>query len=86
MKRAFELIDTGGCSPDELRDALFAEGLHRTAETRYFSRRQLKRILRDRAYIGEVRYKDRWYPGEQERPVDPEVFDRVQVKLGAAGW
>jgi hypothetical protein len=86
VKRAFELIDTGGCSPDELRDALFAEGLHRTAETRYFSRRQLKRILRDRAYIGEVRYKDRWYPGEQERPVDPEVFDRVQVKLGAAGW
>jgi DNA invertase Pin-like site-specific DNA recombinase len=39
-------------------------------------------ILRDRAYIGEIRYHGQWYPGKQKPLVDRITWDRVQVLLG----
>src|SRR6187455_661292 len=38
-------------------------------------------LLRNRFYIGEVRYKGQIYPGEQPPILDRELFDRVQKML-----
>ncbi len=39
------------------------------------------KLLRDRYYLGEVSYKDQWYPGRHEPLISPELFDRVQRVL-----
>lgn len=41
----------------------------------------VKRILKNRHYIGEVRYANKWYPGQHTGIVDPEVFDFAQSIL-----
>ena len=51
-----------------------------------FPRRRPRVILRNRAYIGEVSYKDQWHPGTHEPIVDRYLFDLVQAVLGEAGW
>ncbi len=51
-----------------------------------FPRRRLRAILRNRAYIGEVSYKDQWHPGTHEPIVDRDLFDFGQTMLGQAGW
>jgi site-specific DNA recombinase len=39
------------------------------------------RLLRNRHYIGEVRFADKWYPGRQESIVDIDIFEKAQVLL-----
>ena len=46
-----------------------------------FSRGSLAAFLRNRFYIGEVRYKGEVFPGEQSAILDRELFDSVQSKL-----
>jgi hypothetical protein len=38
--------------------------------------------LRDRSYIGEVKYQRQWFPGTHEPLVDRATWDRVQALLG----
>ena len=38
-------------------------------------------MLTDRAYIGEVFYRDQWYPGKHEPLIDRPTWDRVQSLL-----
>jgi len=38
-------------------------------------------LLRNRFYVGEVKYKGEILPGEQPAIVDKELFDAVQQKL-----
>ena len=35
-------------------------------------------MLRNRFYVGEVKYKGQWYPGRHEPLISGELFDRVQ--------
>lgn len=51
---------------------------HRHGE---WSNYTIRRTLRNRHYIGEVRYADLWYPGRHEPIVDIEVFEKAQVLL-----
>src|SRR6202158_3874313 len=46
-----------------------------------FERGSLFYLLRNRFYIGEVKYKDEILPGEQPAIMDRQLFDAVQQKL-----
>ena len=46
-----------------------------------FARGALYHLLRNRLYLGEIRHRDQWYPGEHEGIVPPELWDRVQAQL-----
>ena len=46
-----------------------------------FGRGSLFYLLRNRFYIGEVKYKDEILPGEQPAIMDRALFDAVQQKL-----
>jgi site-specific DNA recombinase len=46
-----------------------------------FTRGSLAAFLRNRFYIGEVRYKGEVFPGEQTAILDRALFDAVQSKL-----
>ena len=46
-----------------------------------FTRGSLAALLRNRFYIGEVRYKGEVFPGEQTAILDRALFDAVQTKL-----
>jgi site-specific DNA recombinase len=46
-----------------------------------FTRGSLAALLRNRFYIGEVRYKGEVFPGEQAAIFDRALFDAVQSKL-----
>ena len=47
-----------------------------------FTRGSLAALLRNRFYIGEVRYKGEVFPGEQPAILDRALFEAVQTKLG----
>ena len=46
-----------------------------------FTQGPLFYILRNRFYVGEIRYKNEIYPGSQLPLMDRELFDAVQTKL-----
>src|SRR5262245_52912792 len=48
-----------------------------------FTQGPLFYMLRNRFYVGEVRYKNEIYPGPQPPLMDRELFDAVQAKLTA---
>lgn len=82
VKRIFHLYAYEPLTLDALRDRLYAEGIVYRPDIPHFSRSKLHAILTDRAYIGEVRYKGEWYPGNQEPLVDRATWERVQSLLG----
>ena len=48
-----------------------------------FARGALYHLLRNRLYIGEIRHRDQWYPGEHEGIVGRARWDRVQAQLNS---
>jgi site-specific DNA recombinase len=46
-----------------------------------FARGHLYYLLRNRLYIGEIRHRECWYPGEHPAIVPRELWDKVQAKL-----
>jgi len=46
-----------------------------------FARGALYDLLRNRLYIGEIRHREKWYPGEQTGIVPLELWQKVQVQL-----
>jgi site-specific DNA recombinase len=82
VRRIFDLYAYHGHTLDSLIDALANEGLAYTQSCREFPRSKLYAILRDRAYVGEVRFRGQWYPGTHEPLIDRLTWDRVQVLLG----
>jgi len=86
IKRIFELYAYHNHTLDSLIEALVSEGLVYTAAMPRFCRSKLYEILRDRAYIGEVEYNGRWYPGKQAPLIDAITWRRVQVLLGAGTY
>ena len=63
----------------EPRSRLLATGVTRGGVP--FGRGSLFYLLRNRFYIGEVKYKDEILPGEQPAIMDRALFDAVQQKL-----
>ncbi len=48
-----------------------------------FARGSLYGLLRNRLYIGEIRHRDQWYPGEHQGIVGRSLWDRVQAQLNS---
>jgi DNA invertase Pin-like site-specific DNA recombinase len=48
-----------------------------------FSRGALYDLLRSRLYIGEIRHRKTWYPGQHPAIVPQEMWDQAQAKLSA---
>jgi site-specific DNA recombinase len=44
-----------------------------------FSKDTMTDMLQNRFYLGEVRYKDRWYPGQHEAIISEGLFNRCQA-------
>jgi DNA invertase Pin-like site-specific DNA recombinase len=79
VRRIFELRAHQGLTVPEIKDRMFKEGLYYTDSKPVFSESKLNTILHDKAYIGFVRYKGDWYPGQHEPLVDRVTWDRVRV-------
>ena len=43
------------------------------------------KLLNNRTYLGELRHRDRWYPGEHTPSIDQKLWDDVQAILAANG-
>ena len=82
VRKIYELYAYHGHTLDSLIDQLAADSIPYTTKAFRFTRSKLHLILRDRSYIGEVKYHGQWYPGVQEPIIDRPTFDRVQVLLG----
>jgi site-specific DNA recombinase len=82
---AFEFFATGDFTTEELHAKLTAAGLRMPATGRWperpISESRLQAVLRDRYYIGEVRYEGVWYEGRHEALISEELFERVQRVL-----
>src|SRR5882672_5931382 len=48
-----------------------------------FARGALYALLRNRLYIGEIRHRDQWYPGEHKGVVPRDLWDKVQAQLNS---
>src|SRR5579872_1180164 len=46
-----------------------------------FARGALYALLRNRLYLGEVRHRENWYPGEHKGVVPRDLWDKVQAQL-----
>jgi site-specific DNA recombinase len=46
-----------------------------------FARGALYDLLRNRLYIGEIRHREKWYPGEQKGILPLELWQKVQAQL-----
>jgi DNA invertase Pin-like site-specific DNA recombinase len=46
-----------------------------------FARGHLYYLLRNRLYVGEIRHRERWYPGAHPGIVPRELWDKVQAQL-----
>jgi site-specific DNA recombinase len=82
VRMAFELYAYHNHTLDSLVAKLNDDGIQYTAACPRWPRSKLHTILRDRAYIGELKYKAQWLPGAHEPLVERTTWDRVQVKLG----
>ena len=67
---------------DMIVQRLARDGIAYTEATPIWPRSKVHKILRDRAYIGEVGYKGQWHPGTHKPIVNRTTWDRVQVLLG----
>ncbi len=82
VKRIFHLYAFENCTLDMAVEKLKAEGRIFTPKQPIWQRSKVHRVLRDRAYIGDIRYHDGWQPGKHEPLVDLNTFARVQKLLG----
>ena len=46
-----------------------------------FARGALYDLLRNRLYIGEIRHREKWYPGEHKGIIPLELWQKVQAQL-----
>lgn len=79
--RAFELYASGRHTFESLADQLAGEGYTYQLSNPRFSRTALSRILRNRVYIGEIRWGEKYYPGKHRPLVDRRTFAICQDML-----
>ena len=82
VTKVFELYAYHHLTLDSLLERLYQEGIYYTDSMPRFTRSKLYTILRDRSYIGEVKYQGQWHPGTHKALVDRVTWDTVQVLLG----
>jgi site-specific DNA recombinase len=48
-----------------------------------FARGALYALLRNRLYIGEIRHRENWYPGEHKGVIPRDLWDKVQAQMNS---
>jgi len=48
-----------------------------------FARGALYALLRNRLYLGEIRHRENWYPGEHRGVVPRDLWDKVQAQMNS---
>ena len=86
VRRIFHLYAYENHTLDSLVRQLEAEGIEYRLGRREFPRSSIYKILRDRAYIGEVFFRGHWHPGSFEAIIDRTTWDRVQALLGGKSY
>ncbi|MBM4103116.1 MAG: recombinase family protein [Planctomycetes bacterium] len=76
--RMFELYSTGKYTFKSLADKLLNEGHVFRASQPRFNRTALSHILNNRFYIGEIKRKDKYYPGKHKILIDRQTFELCQ--------
>jgi site-specific DNA recombinase len=75
IAEAFRLA-AGGMAPARIAERFSEAGYaHKYGP---WNGRSVKRVLRNRAYLGYIQHVGKWYKGEHEAIVSEEIFDRVQ--------
>ncbi len=46
-----------------------------------FNKTTLYKILNNRIYLGEIRHKEKWYPGEHQAIIDQDLWDKAHAIL-----
>jgi len=82
VKRIFELYAYASVTLDMLKKRLEKEGIEYKSTMPGFARSKIYDVLKDRAYIGEIEHRGKWYTGKHEPIVDFGTWRRVQVLLG----
>lgn len=78
VNEIFEMF-LNGTPIKTIGDTLNDKGyIHRHGEWNNYT---IARLLKNRHYIGEVRYADNWYPGRHEPILDEAIFEKAQVLL-----
>ncbi|MGE3239522.1 MAG: recombinase family protein [Pirellulales bacterium] len=81
VRRIFQLYAYENQTLEGVVARLHAEGASYRPSTPRFNRTSVHNVLNDRSYIGEIKYRDQWYPGKQEPIVDRATWNRVQALL-----
>jgi site-specific DNA recombinase len=81
VRRIFGLFAAERLTLEELRQRLHDDGVCYTESRSFFPTTTLYAMLRNRAYLGEIWYHERWFPGTHEPLVDQTTWDRVQRSL-----
>lgn len=79
--RAFELYASGRHTFETLADQLAGEGYIYQSSSPRFHRTALSRMLRNRIYIGEIRWGERHFVGKHRPLVDRRTFAACQDLL-----
>lgn len=90
VKLAFELYATRDKTFQDIADELTDRGLRTRPTQRHpagpISDSKIQQMLRDRYYLGEVRYKGETYPGRHEPLISEELFNQVQQLMDERGY
>ena len=78
----FQLYAYGNCTIDGIVKRFKDEGVIYRADKPEWKRTSVHNMLNDRAYIGEIQYKENWFPGKHDILIDRATWDRVQTLLG----
>lgn len=79
--RVFELYASGRHTFESLADQLAGEGYSYQKTQPRFHRTALSRILRNRIYIGDIKWGDKYYPGKHRPLIDRRTFATCQDLL-----
>ncbi len=81
--RIFQLYAYENQTLESVVRRLHEEGAIYRPSAPAFNRTSVHNVLNDRAYVGEIRYRDAWYPGKQQPIIDRPTWDRVQALLNS---
>ncbi len=82
VQRMFELYAYRNGTLDGIVEQFKKENRYYRDTNRQWSRATVHKMLTDRAYIGEIKYKENWFPGSHDVLIDRVTWDRVQTLLG----
>lgn len=84
VRRIYQLYAYEHCTLDMVVGRRTAEHVPFCPDKPRWVRSMVHLVLRDRAYLGELRYRGQWMAGTHEPIVDRPTWDRVQALMGEA--